>query len=378
MALREVGFAAINTTQQSILEQLCVSGDVICQARGATGKTSTIGLILSERLLGEGVYFIVVPNPVLKDELLISLRRFLHFDCILVHDIAKISTLEDSTSVIVGQPSEFHVAKSFMGVRVPRLIVMDEADELFEDPALIASILNGFVSPSTKTLALSATFPPYILSRIEEALMSADETRSEEPVRIHHCVSTSTRPEDNPVRDSVDYFYTVVQDYESVSDVVWSILSQHKYERALITNCTFPQASKLASVLSSHTQVCLVDSLTIDLTSTDVHKVLIDPSGILSRGVNIPGLDLGISLSINESKETILHQWARVGRSATHSKYFMVLTSADELNQLRYLEFQLGVSFQEYSHSCLFAPSHPFHIHPRTADRLVAVAKLLS
>ncbi len=380
MALREVGFERISTTQQSILEALRLSDDVICQARGATGKTSTIGLIVSERLLGEGIYFVVVPNQILKDELLSFLRRFLFFDSIQVRDIVETPNLCDLTSVVVGLPSEFHLAKSFMGTRFPRLIIMDEADELFDDPHLMNSFLDRHISPWTKTLALSATFPPYILSRIEDALMSADESRTEEPVRIHHCVSTSTRASENPVRETVGYYYSVIPIYQSLTEVVLSILSSHKHERALITNCSLTEASALVTVLSHHTTVLLVDSSNPDLTTLSA-KVLIDPNGILSRGVNIPGLDLGISLFIHESKETILHQWARIGRkdcAVSNPKFFMVLSSTDELDQLRFLEFQLGVSFQEYSNSLPFAPSHPFHVHSSTADRLVAVAHLLA
>jgi hypothetical protein len=204
----------------------------------------------------------------------------------------------------------------------------------------------------------------------------------DEPVRIHHCVSTSTRASHNPVRGNIDYFYAVLNQGQSLSDLIGSILSNHQHRKALISNCSSSDAKALIGLLGP-TQTLMVTFNTAPSISSISHKILIDPKGLLSRGINIPRLDLGISVGIHESKETILHQWARVGReslSSVRAKFFMVLPNSDELDQLRYLEFQLGVRFHEYNPTdlCRIAPTHPFHLHSTTEERLRAVAALIA
>jgi superfamily II DNA/RNA helicase len=253
------------------------------------------------------------------------------------------------------------------------LIIMDEADELFANEAIMREFLHQYLAPDSKTLTLSATFPPYILSRIEEALMEADETRIDPPTRVHHCVSTSTCSSQNPVRSNVEYFYTVMNAEQTIADVVKSILSSTPYNRVLITNCSIHEALHLRDNLIS-LPVSVLDSDRADLDSIS-EKILIDPHGFLSRGVNIQNLDLGISLSVPESKETILHQWARVGRdNMAGSKFFLIVS--DDIDQLRYLEFQLGVAFQELNVSR--RPIHPFQQHASTSERLDAIHRLLA
>jgi len=380
-AFRKSGYVSINDAQLSILTALIDSTDVVFQGRGATGKTSTIGVLLSERYLGEGVYFSVVPSLVLKNELLLSLGRFLSLAGVEVLDVAEARHFSSRTVVLVGLPKEFLMAKGIMGTRNPKLIVMDEADELFEYPSDISMLLKQYLCPSTKTLFLSATFPPYIMTRIEEALVMADETRTDEPTRIHHCVSTSTCASKNPVRLNVDYFYTVLCAGETVPDRVYTILTNHKHRKALVMNCTANEGEAILCSLSP-SEAYLVKSEVSDISSIN-QTCLVDPKGLLSRGVNINGLDLGISVGIHESKETILHQWARVGRkpdSSIRPKFFMILSDVSEIDQLRFLEFQLGVRFQEYNPRDIhhIAPTHPFHVHKGTEERLRAVAALIA
>jgi len=105
-------------------------------------------------------------------------------------------------------------------------------------------------------------------------------------------------------------------------------------------------------------------------------RILMDPTGILSRGVNIASLDIGISIGFPESKETILHQWGRVGREGKGGgKFFMILESPeDEIQQLEYLQFQLGVCLEEWS-----SPGgHPFQICPTVDGRMHAIQNLVS
>ena len=381
-ALDEFGFKSTTDVQNSVMNSLRDACDVLCQARGATGKTSTIGIIISERIVGEGIYFTVVPSLLLKMELLRFLRRFLGFDSVEVLDVVESHSVTSRTSIFVGLPNEFLQSTGFLGTRKPRLIMMDEADGLFDTPSMMNELLTHFLTPSTKTLSLSATFPPYILTRIEEALVAADDTRLDEPTRIHQCVSTSTCATMNPVRDHVSYYYSILGQDDSLTDLVQSILTNHTHRRALIVNCSLNDAQTITELSHAKT-VLLVDPSTPPADLSQISQtVIVDPQGLLSRGVNIPDLDLGISVGVHESKETILHQWARVGRqpdSSVDPKFFMVLSGEDEMDQLRFLEFQLGVSFRLYNPNDLLriAPTHPFHVWDTMEDRLASVSALV-
>jgi superfamily II DNA/RNA helicase len=104
------------------------------------------------------------------------------------------------------------------------------------------------------------------------------------------------------------------------------------------------------------------------------NHVIVDVSGTLDRGVNIPNLNIGISIGIPESKETILHQWGRVGRNRDGAKFYMVLQSQEELEQLEYLQFQLGVEFEEFQLNTL---GHPFQRCPTVEGRLEHIHSLI-
>ena len=81
---------------------------------------------------------------------------------------------------------------------------------------------------------------------------------------------------------------------------------------------------------------------------------------------------MGISLSVPEDKETLLHQWGRVAREGQKGKFFMLIPEKDA-EQLEYISFQLGVKFAVGESPSL----HPFEVDQSTADRLAAVHALL-
>ena len=107
---------------------------------------------------------------------------------------------------------------------------------------------------------------------------------------------------------------------------------------------------------------------------TGLVDVILDPRGYLSRGVNIPGLTLGISLTVPESKETLIHQWGRIARQGQKNGEFHMIIPQDDLEQLEYMSFQLGVQFEERRAS----PLHPFQIELDSEKRFSEIQKLVS
>ena len=255
-------------------------------------------------------------------------------------------------------------------------IMFDEADEMFNDELHddSASILQSCLGDA-KTMFFSATFPPHIVTRIEEALAQADPEREAVPYHVKLCVSTSINPSINAVVPHVRKYFSVIPESQIIDSAVQliqeSLVGGHL--KIVIFGGSKKLAHSISAILVDRKVDCCVMQSPLDeyLNKT----VVLDPQGFLFRGVNIPGLDCGISVGIPEQKETLLHQWGRIAREGQEG-FFYHIVSPDEVDQLNCLSFQLGIDFEQYHINesiCL----HPFEIHASIEDRMQHILHLI-
>ena len=379
--LKTLGITDLSDVQNSVLEASKSFADIIVQSRAGTGKSTSIGLVISELCEFGGTTLVLCPNSKLVLQNVALLRKILSGGrCrVAVPESDCISEIPaDFHAVIVGEPEEI-LSLNLPSHRLPvQKLIFDEADELFEGQQLDAcrTIVLRFAKPSVKTLFLSATFPPNIVSRIEEALSLADSSRVDPPYFVKLCTSTSTDRWENPVVPHVKQFYSIVENSNGfdrvVSEIVESELMHDHSLRCIIFGGRNRQGS-LPKLIAESGRTVEISSSTHRIPDSNV---IFDPAGYLSRGVNIPNLNIGISISIPDTKEELLHQWGRIAREGKPGRFIMVL-ERDEINQLEYLSFQLGVEFEEYS---LFPRDTrvPFEIFPSTEDRFEYTERLIS
>lgn len=378
--MNDVGLSSINATQVSILESFGTQSDLIVQSRAGTGKSTSIGLIVSEFCGRMGTSLICVPNSKLVTQTVSLLAKMLLPSRCCVeafHGNIATSIAPYYHGVIVGEPSDLATFNLHTSRLPVKLLVFDEADQLFGDEAISTSkgILSRFLNPSVKTLFLSATFPPNIISRIEEALVIADSSRHEPPCQVKLCVSTSTNTSKNPVVSHVRKYYAIIPDSSDPENLVSQIIKRER--KTLSTRVIVFGGKAVSRHLSQNLEADGLKAVIIT-SSENIPDcdIFLDPRRYLSRGVNIDRLGLGISISVPETKEEILHQWGRIGRDSKSGKFVMVIEQS-EIPQLEYLSFQLGVEFEEYK---IFSTGslHPFEVFSSTRDRLSFTQDLVS
>jgi superfamily II DNA/RNA helicase len=390
------GFAAMSVPIQKLTpvqEHVIISSDSsldrLVQSRAGTGKTTSIGVLLSLSSRSQRFRALVCfPDSVLLNEgkkLISNTLRFSFWSVCGIDENGEVQVLfeplEGSGNIVyLGTVEQLRSLSETEMANEMNLVVFDEADILFDDAQSADSleILRRFVGPRTTTMFYSATFPPYIVTRIEKSLLSVDPGRMDPPTHIKLCSSTSTSQEDNAVVSHLEFHY---QTTSSADDSIARVCETIKHRLRLRDRCiVFGGDNRTLSTLrkrlvSSGYRVVLVSS-----GSGDVEKaqVILDPRGYFSRGVNIPSLTLGIAVNIPEDKETMIHQWGRIAREGQlHGEFHMIIPN-EEIEQLQFLSFQLGVVFQKWElHSPSCEHLHPFETDFDTDTRLGKIQALV-
>ena len=366
--LKNAGYLSLRPNQCEILESLVSQHDVLVQSRAGTGKSAVIGFAVAQNCAPNMVTLVIVPRLNLVAQLMSDLSRTLAHEFIDVVHVDSIGLAEfpivSGHLVLVGIPAHLSMVSIPKSVRVS-FVCFDEADELFGDNLVDVTTLcvNKFITPLTKTLLLSATFPPYIVNRIEDSLVCVDPTR-DFPHMIFHCVSNKIDISSNPVLSHIKYWNCLYSE-----DAIRSILREYINERCII----FGGNKHLADQLTSWGfTTCLIRDAHTVISNTS--QVIIDPHSNCSRGLNLNNLTVGISLSVPTSKETFLHQIGRISRKNTVGNFFLLIPETD-ISELDFLKFQLLIDFVPYieKHNC-----HPFEIHTSTEKRWAEVQRLIA
>lgn len=370
----------LTEVQGLLLEAFKVHHHIIVQSRAGTGKSTSIGLVISEFCNIGGASLVCVPNIKLVKqtfEFLSSLLETRRCFVVSVPNDLILPIPPDFHTVIVGEPKDLAELPLSSGLFPVQQIIFDEADELFEEErmAKCKTILSRFLKPTVKSLFLSATFPPNIISRIEDSLSAADISGSASLHHIRLCLSISTDRSKNAVVPHVEQYYAIVDnelnELQVISDIIALELNR-SINRAIVFGGS-DRGRKLNTLLTESGFMTQMVKSTVEVIPDC--DIIIDPKGYLSRGINLSRLDIGISLSIPEAKEELLHQWGRIAREGQKGKFIIVL-QRDEIPQLEFLSFQLGVEFKEYP---CFAKDmrHPFEKYSSTNERLSFTERLV-
>ena len=379
------GNSVVSGLQAVVLAEWKQHQDILVQSRAGTGKSTSIGMLLNEESVTQGISVICLPTAALCIEMKNVLTELLSSPLFLVRVMADgiqgttiLSGLTPYRHVIlITEPRHIRVHLALLrGCRIFSLF-FDEADALFDGNHLVdcQGILAACLRSDTKTMFLSATFPPYIVTRIEESLAFADPDRCESPYHIRLCSSITTNSETNAVVPHIRKLFTVIPALDSKGII--SRLIAEIFARSACRILVFGGSRKLVSDIHGslskrNIPVCIIKDSLDDYSHADV---IMDPKGVLSRGLNIPKLSVGISIGLPESKETLLHQWGRIARAPLTQGEFFHFVTPDEVEQLNYLSFQLGITFEVYKPAV--DKRHPFEIHTSTADRYNQVLALV-
>ena len=377
--LDRLKISSLTDVQVLCLETFNHEQDVLVQSRAGTGKSTSIGILLNEQGPGSRLTLIVCPNPVLCKQTLDSLSVLIPSQLSDIRMVVSNTLSQPSLlggilpmkhTLVIGDPDSLTQCNDRLGRFCFNTLIFDEADALFDECYLEKSVnlIRACLRPETKTIFMSATFPPFIKTRIEECLHEADPSRPETPFHLELCSSRTVDSSRNAVVPHVKKLF-VISHPDAVIQLI-NELNPRSDRRLVLFGGSQKFLSSLASILPSF-KICTFKTYIDDYSKADI---ILDPKGLLSRGLNIPNLVYGISKGVPESKELLLHQWGRIAREGQTDGQFFHIVTADEIEHLNFLSFQLGVEFEEF---CLTQKLHPFETHTSTEQRLEQVLALV-
>ncbi len=375
--LTTLGIETPTPVQAAPIGPMLQGKDVLAQAQTGTGKTAAYGLPMLQRLDPtdsriQGL--VVLPTRELALQVckaLSSYRGHAPNTSVLAlyggDSFSKqLHALSKHPQVVVATPGRLidHLERGSVRLDGVRVAVLDEADEMLNMGFLddVERILDAV--PASRQLALlSATMPSEIAGLVDQYLR--------EPARIRIDATVKAAP-------TVAQRYTICLP-ELRAEAVARLLDVEPFEAALIFARTKATCDELTDALQRHGVPC--EALHGDLAQTAREAVVrrlregrlrvVVATDVAARGLDVPVLDLVVTIELPGELGTYVHRIGRTGRAGRAGTSILVLGPRDE-RKLRALERYIGqpIKFQPVP-----SPEEVAHAKQgRFVDRIRAIA----
>ncbi len=336
-----MGFSKPTPIQEKAIPLIIGGKDLIASAQTGTGKTAAFLLPILDKLSKQNTHHIstlvLVPTRELAlqiDQQVEGFGYFVGASSISVYGGGSGATwdqqrkaLEAGADIIVATPGRLiaHLASGVIHFEHLQHLVLDEADRMldmgfYDDLVKIVSHLPK----QRQTLLFSATMPPRIRTLANKILI--------EPEQISISIS-------KPAEGILQQAY-VVYDSQKMP-LLTHLLSQANYSSILIFCSTKDSVKKLESVLRKGGVA--VNAFHSDLEQQEREHIMrefkskkistIIGTDILSRGIDVDGIDLVINYDAPPDPEDYIH---RIGRTARAERTGTAITFVNEKDQQKF------------------------------------------
>lgn len=346
-----MGYETPTPVQVQCVPVILGDKDLIACAQTGTGKTAAFLLplihkILKQDLLDKGAsVMVIVPTRELALQIDQQLQGFAYF--VPVSSIAvygggdgdswekQTTALKNGVNIIIATPGRLISQLSLGNVDCSNIqfLVLDEADRMldmgfFED---ITSIIS-YLPKKRQTLMFSATMPPKIRTLAKSTLSN--------PVEVNIALS-------KPAEGVLQAAY-IVHDHQKL-ELLKSLLLGKDMKSVLVFSSTKINVKNIAKDFNkAGLSVAAIHS---DLEQKERETVLSDyrnrkfqvlvATDILSRGIDIDGIDLVVNYDVPPDAEDYIH---RVGRTARAEATGVAITfvNQDDIYLLKKIEELIG------------------------------------
>ena len=309
--------------------------DVLGQADTGTGKTAAYGLPLLQRIsLAQArvQVLVLVPTRELALQVVTALRSMVvgrdpGIVAIYGGDPIgnQIRQLRGQPAVVVATPGRLmdHLQRRTIDLDALRMCVLDEADEMLDMGFLpdVEAILEQ--TPRNRQMMLfSATMANEIAGLAKEHL------------RDPELVAVVSQRKGAP---NVEQRYVVVQPHGR-AEAVARLLDVEVFEAALVFSRTKAGCDELTEALQQRGVPC--EALHGDLAQQARENVIrrlregrlrvVVATDVAARGLDVPSLDLVVTVELPGQPETYVHRIGRTGRAGRSGKSILVLGPRDE------------------------------------------------
>lgn len=309
--------------------------DVLGQADTGTGKTAAYGLPLLQRIsLAQArvQVLVLVPTRELALQVVTALRSMVvgrdpGIVAIYGGDPIgnQIRQLRNQPAVVVATPGRLmdHLQRRTIDLEALRMCVLDEADEMLDMGFLpdVEAILEQ--TPRNRQMMLfSATMAHEIAGLAKEHL------------RDPELVAVVSQRKGAP---NVEQRYVVVQPHGR-AEAVARLLDVEVFEAALVFARTKAGCDEMTEALQQRGVPC--EALHGDLAQPARENVIrrlregrlrvVVATDVAARGLDVPSLDLVVTVELPGQPETYVHRIGRTGRAGRSGKSILVLGPRDE------------------------------------------------
>jgi len=381
--INSLGYKSPTPIQEQAIPHVLKGSDIIGLAQTGTGKTAAFVLPVLQKLISEprkkmGA-LVISPTRELAEQtresfFQLGYRTGLH--CITVYGgvgmEAQTRELRNGSEIVVACPGRLldHISKGHINFRSLNILVIDEADRLF-DMGFLPDIrkIIGCILHKHQTLLFSATMPEDIRKLVNQILVNPVTVQignTKPAVTVSHAIYPCKQ------HLKVDLLEEILHSIQSPSVLVFT-RTKHRAESLALTlqKRGYHTASLQGNLTQRRRQTALEgfrDGSVNVLVATD----------IAARGIDVSGISHVINFDIPACVEDYIHRIGRTGRIGNSGQAFTLVTKEDEpmvhaLEQLlkKPLERRTMKDF-DYS---LPAPSNNFSKPPFRIRKIVPLTR---
>lgn len=337
--LDDMGFQKCTPVQALAIPPSLEGRDVLAVAQTGTGKTAAFLLPILSKLTDHPVTkvntIILTPTRELAMQIDRQLEAFSYHtpvSSIAIYGgrdghsmVQERNALKTGAPIVVATPGRLiaHLDMGYTDLSEVKHLVLDEADRMLDMGFVhdMQKIIGLLPQTGRQTLFFSATMPPAIRKFSKEILTN--------PIEINIAISKPAEKIDQKAYDVID---------EGKVRVVADIVARNTHmERILIFAGTKKGVRDLTRELKR--KGMKVGEVSSDLEQSEREQRLIDfrsgklpivvATDVLSRGIDIDGIDLVINYDVPGDSEDYVHRIGRTARAAAEGAAITLISPRD-------------------------------------------------
>lgn len=330
-AFLELGFEEMTDIQKKVIPLIQEGRDVIGQSQTGSGKTAAFGFPILEKVQhNHGIQSLVlVPTRELCEQVTSELRKFSKYKKTSITSVyggVSINPQIDHlryADIVVGTPGRTldHLQRGTIDLRKARILVLDEADKMFEMGFIddIKKIISQ-VPRERQTLLFSAT--------ISHQVHDIAQNYMKNPVKIK--VQSYVEKE-----KMVQYFYNV--NSRDKFSLLIHILKHEAPKLAIIFCATRKRVDVVGTNLNRNGVRCISlhgglsqnrRKKSLEMFHKNEARILV-ASDVAARGLDIKNVSHIINYDIPKTSKEYIHRIGRTARAGEEGKVISLLSEQD-------------------------------------------------
>ena len=336
--LLAMGFKNATPIQQQAIPLILAKKDLIACAQTGTGKTGAYLLpimnMLTENHDRHNTTLILAPTRELAQQIDLQVEALSYFTNIssltvygggdgIAYEQQKRS-MREGVDIIIATPGRLiaHLSSGVLKMDQLHYLVLDEADRML-DMGFYDDIMKivGYLPKNRQTVMFSATMPPKIRTLASKLL--------NEPESINIAISKPA--------EGIDQQVYLIHDEQKVP-LLTTLLKSADYKRIIVFAGRKEKVKELGKVFKG--LGLKVAAFHSDLEQKDREGIMLDfknskldvlvGTDVLSRGIDVTGIDLVINFDAPQDPEDYIHRIGRTARAATKGTAITLVNPKDK------------------------------------------------